>query len=449
MNPRWVLLFGLLFSTDPIAGDGREEQDTLLTLQGAVEHAINHGLSMRVATTQRQSVAIDLFAAWEALMPTARATLSTSGGQSLTSSSSSFSAGASAGTDYELSPSRFLSYRAGRNRSSAAQYDVDQRRKDIAAEVVLYYVKTVGAKKLIEVEEHNVEYQQRKLEEIEALFQQGIKARSDVLQQKTGVFEAQSRLLGAVQEFHRVKFTVLDILGLPLSDRYRFDTTAVMALLFHFSGDSAAQPSSTLSPETDAITAQRYRVVAAEAALTGSRYGYIPSLSFSAGWSAAAEGGSMGGSVARLGEGGGSSSLHVGASLGIPLFDKKQRWLQVKNAEINLQSAQLELERLERAFMLAVRRAELDDAMAIEQISVADVRCAAAQEALQAMEERYSVGASTIVELNAVQSDYTEAQSALVQARFDRISSRIELLHETGRIDHVIALITMRPSEKR
>jgi outer membrane protein len=439
MKIRWLILPAFFFAVQPVAEGNAEERDTLLTLYGAVEYAINYGLSMRTAVNRRQSSTMDLFAARQALQPTARATLSTTGRQSITSSSASFSAGASAGADYELSPSRYSFYRAGRNRSNAARHDVDQERKDVAAEVILQYVKTVGVKKLIEVEERNIDYQQRKLEEIEALFGQGIKAKSDVLQQKTAVFEARSRLVNATQEYHRIKFTVLDILGLRLSDRYRFDTTAVMALLFCFTADTARQPV-TPSRETDEIAAQRCRVVAAEATLTGSRYNYIPTLSFSAGWSAEATG---------SGDNQGASALQAGASLGIPIFDKKQRWLQVKNAEINLQNEQLELERLERAFTLAVERAALDDEMAEERIAVAFVRRAAAQEALQATEERYIVGASTIVELNAVRASYAEAQSELVQARFNRITSRIVLLHETGRIDQVIALINMRKTETR
>ena len=102
MKRCWLILPAFFLAVQPVAAGDPVEQDTLLTLYGTVEYAINYGLSMRTAINRRLSSTMDLFASRQALRPTARATLSTSGRQSLSSSSASFSADAAVGADYEL-----------------------------------------------------------------------------------------------------------------------------------------------------------------------------------------------------------------------------------------------------------------------------------------------------------------------------------------------------------
>ncbi len=418
-------------------------RDSLLTLKRVVAYAVTNGLSMRTAVNQQRSTSMDLIAARHALFPAARAGISASSRYPVpVSSNGSTSAGASLNADYELSPSEYKSYSASKNRSSAAQSDIEQLREDIEAEVIMQFVKTIGAWKLIEVEEKNVDYQERKYEEIEALFQQGIKARSDVLLQQATTADARLRLLNAEQEYQRERLAILDMLGFALSDRYLFDTTEVINLLSQLSADTIEKTSDSL-PETNQIAAQRFRITAEENKLAAARLSYLPSLAFSAGLSADSRIGTSAGSV--TGDDDPSAAFSTGVALGVPLFDRKQRWLQVRNAEISLQSAKLDLERLQQSTSLAIAQASLDDAMARERITVNSVKRKAAQEALEAMEERYKAGASTLVELNAVQSSFAEAQSAFVQSRFDRIVSRVNLLHKTGRIDRIIALLNERP----
>ncbi len=433
----FYLIFFFIFGFFPLIE--AEDQDTLLTLRKALEYATNYSLSIREAFNNRESSALELIAAEQNLLPTARTTLSAGGRRQFSLSSTSFSAGVAAGADYEISSSRYLSYRAAGRKEKASGYIYEQSRKDLVAEVILQYVKTISALKLIEVEQSNVDYQHRKLEEIEALFEQGIKAKSDVLNQKTALSEASSGLLKAVHSYRKEKFLLLEQLSLDFPDRYKLDTSSVVALYLHLSVDSSyIKDTGNIIKGIDEIAAQRLRVAAAEEELKASRWNYFPAVSFSAGVSS---------EVIEPADMAGVSALQFGASLGIPIFDKKQRWLKVKNAEVSLQKEKLKLERLERSKTLEIEQAFLEDRLAEERIAAASVRLEAAKEALQATEERYNVGASRIIELNAAQTSYAEAHSEFIRAKFDCIISRIGFFRSTGRIGQVVDIINKLENE--
>ena len=427
-----VVFYCLLFSALPA-----DASDSTLTLTGAIAYALEHGVSMRLAVNGQQTYAYDLLSSKYALLPSARASLSASGSAA---AARQVSAGASAGGDYSFSPADYALCRSSGNRMKAAVSDLEQLRKDISVAVLIQFVKAVGAMKLIEVEQADIDYQTGKTDEIEARFQAGKVARSDLLQQRSNLAEARARYITAAQNFQREKLSLLDLLGLPLATgSYRLDTAHVARLLDRCS-DLPAEHRFTDLPETDEIRAQRLKIAAEEAKLSAARLSYFPDLSFSAGWSAdgliySSETGATGRGDAF------TSAVRVGASLGIPLFDGRQRWLKVRNAENSVRNAGLTLEKMQQGRDLDIARAALDDAMAKEKISAGTIRCEAAGEALDAVEERYRAGASTLLDLNQVRATWISARSDLLQAQFDRIESTVALLNRTGHFERVTELL--------
>jgi outer membrane protein TolC len=72
-------------------------------------------------------------------------------------------------------------------------------------------------------------------------------------------------------------------------------------------------------------------------------------------------------------------------------------------------------------------------ATAFEQINIADANLAAAQEDLRVQNERYRVGAATILDLLTSQAALTEAEVNVIQTRFDYLIARSQLEATVGR----------------
>jgi outer membrane protein len=111
-------------------------------------------------------------------------------------------------------------------------------------------------------------------------------------------------------------------------------------------------------------------------------------------------------------------------------FQREQNQVGSRVARDIAESQAADTRRLVRAQLtqeLAVLRT------AFEQIDIAAVNVAAAQEDLRVQQERYRVGASTILDLLTSEGNLTQAQTNLVQARFNYNIARAQLEALVGR----------------
>ena len=133
-----------------------------------------------------------------------------------------------------------------------------------------------------------------------------------------------------------------------------------------------------------------------------------------------------------------------GASIGlgvfIPLFDRGATSLATQQTKVQEDNARIALETQQREVGLEVRRAYLDLQAAQQRVSAANAQLRAAQQALDATEQRYRVGAATLVELTQARATQVQAQSALVSARYDVALQRTVLAYSLGDLDpqHVV-----------
>ncbi|MGH6693430.1 MAG: TolC family protein, partial [Gammaproteobacteria bacterium] len=119
--------------------------------------------------------------------------------------------------------------------------------------------------------------------------------------------------------------------------------------------------------------------------------------------------------------------------LNFPLFNNFNREDQVlrakvshDNAAASLRDARLLAQQNYIQQLGALRTAE-------ERIRIQQVSLAAAQEDLRVMQQRYTLGASTLLDLLTSQSQLNQARAALIQARQDYRIARAQLEALIGR----------------
>jgi outer membrane protein len=84
---------------------------------------------------------------------------------------------------------------------------------------------------------------------------------------------------------------------------------------------------------------------------------------------------------------------------------------------------------------LQVRRAHLDFQSAQAQLAVAEAQVRAAEQALIASQDRYTAGASTLVELTQARATQVQAASSMVTARYNLQFQRTLIDYYTGDLD--------------
>ncbi|MFZ1687723.1 MAG: TolC family protein, partial [Flavobacteriales bacterium] len=121
-----------------------------------------------------------------------------------------------------------------------------------------------------------------------------------------------------------------------------------------------------------------------------------------------------------------------GVTATLPLFNGFAVNRQVKNAKLDLLNAQLAYTRQQQALSADVLKAhqQFQSAKAILQLEEENI--VAAREMLAIAQERFRVGASTIVELKAAQSAHADATLRLVGVRYDAKLAETELRRLAG-----------------
>tara|TARA_R110000868_G_scaffold37111_10_gene131522 strand:- start:4473 stop:5876 length:1404 start_codon:yes stop_codon:yes gene_type:complete len=111
----------------------------------------------------------------------------------------------------------------------------------------------------------------------------------------------------------------------------------------------------------------------------------------------------------------------VGFSLNFPLFNNWNRISNIQSAQVNLKNAQLSLENSELQVRQEVTQAFNDYTSYKKQLQASEKSKIASEKAFETQQERYNVGASTLIELSQAQANYVSAQSNFTQAQYNLI----------------------------
>ena len=110
-----------------------------------------------------------------------------------------------------------------------------------------------------------------------------------------------------------------------------------------------------------------------------------------------------------------------GLSISLPLFQNWNRVYNIESAKVQLKNARLALENSELGVIQEVTQAYNDYLAYTKQIESAQKAMRASEKALETQQERYNVGASTLIELSEAQSSYVSAKSDFTQAQYNVI----------------------------
>jgi outer membrane protein len=176
------------------------------------------------------------------------------------------------------------------------------------------------------------------------------------------------------------------------------------------------------------LAAARNRLTAAEQSLriaSGSRW---PQVSLSMGYNSRYTSSSEAEFFDQLDERRGGS---VGLNFTLPVLDRSASAIARQRGRIQVENAQIALDNTRQAVAMEVRTAYLDLEYAEEQARQAEAQLRAAQLALEASQERYNIGAATLVELS-------QARAAQLRAASDLVNARYGLVFQSRLIDYYL-----------
>jgi len=324
---------------------------------------------------------------------------------------------------------------------SGLQESFTREEQTLVFSTISAFLQALSDRELIRVRAENLWGNRRQLEQVEALYQAGNRPVSDLYQQQAETSNAELELLIAERNFAVALLQLRQIVGVP-------PTTAVEPRvndLGELEATLVARPQMTpdltmlaqradLRARAKQIEANREQVVQAQA-------GYWPTLDLAASLDADYSGLDRAGfSEQFFNDNAGGA---IGLTLSIPIFDRQQTRNLVAKARLRQEDAHWSLVQRQLQAEAEVGQAFQDFRTAQQLIGVVERRLTAARQALATIEERYRVGAATLVELTQVRAQFVEADYERVKARYGLITQGVAAAYYQGDWEQMRSLLAL------
>ena len=302
----------------------------------------------------------------------------------------------------------------------AAEAGLRDARFQQALQTTNTFFDALAASRLVAVREASLRRAEEQLKVSVARYQAGAATRSDSLRSLVGVGNAQLQLVTAQAQLA----TAEAALGRLIGEGARVQATDDSAFYRIITGlDEASLRAEVVSQSPVVISAQEdYR--AAQANLKVARAQYWPSLSLSGSYNLD---GSSNNNYTM------AASNRLNLSFSWPLFNRFNRETQMAQAAVARDNARAAEDDARRGVQADLTARLADLAAAELRIQITERSVQAAAEDLRVQQERYRLGASTILDVATTQEALTQAEVDAVTARFDYLRAKASIEALIGR----------------
>lgn len=346
--------------------------------------------------------------------------------------SRSYSAGVSSGLNLFDGLSSFYSIYQSKTNYEAAKYKLEGLKQDVIFQTIAKYINVLKAKKLLDVQEDNLKWNKKSLETILERNKIGQITLADVYQQQVNYGNAELIAIQARNNYENAKNDLLAFLSLDVSKAYEIEDLNVDKLIEEMKSEQLDRNytnfteliKEALESRPDYL-AQKLNVLSSEYGISIARGGHFPRLSASLSASTRSN---------RLSDLGKSRSYVAGLNLNIPIFNG---WLvsnRVQLAEVNYKNSQLSLGEMERNIKVNLKKALLDLEASKKKLEVNNKNLLAATENKKINEEKYNLGANTLLNLLIANSQYVQAQNDLINSSFDYLLIKKQIEYLLGKL---------------
>lgn len=286
-------------------------------------------------------------------------------------------------------------------------------RQQIKLSATTAYYNVLQTRNLLEVSKQSVDDFTGHLKNVQAQFDVGTVAKSDVLQTQVKLANAQNSMIKAQNGYELAIASLNNVIGLPLDSQVSLKE------------ELNYQPySATLEDSIKYALVNRPEISQAEANIQSAKddikiakSGDLPSLSLkgSNNWQDSEFPGSK------------NSNWTVSMSLGLNVFDSGLTRSQVNQAKQNVTTSQEQARQQRDTVALEVRQAYLSMREAEKRIDTSKVAVDQAQEDFRISQVRYSAGVGTNLDVMDAELALAQAKTNYIQALYDYNTSKAQL----------------------
>lgn len=417
-------------------------QTSTLTLDQAVQIALQQNMNVAQAQNNVEAAQSGVLAATGSYLPTLSANASWTRSQNDRPGSApvyingipvqSGTSGRTIANNYNAGVSvdylifNGLSREGQSTRASATAVSAEETaartRQSVVFQVQSGYLNVLRNEQLVKVNEENLKRDRQQLDRITESNRVGALSIADVYRQQSQVATDELAVITAQNNYDKSKADLLALVGLNVNENYTLADPTISILISKEELDSTAAMYQDFNQLTGRAIASRPDYLSATEQLNASvagvriaRSGYFPSISAFAGYgvnSPELE------TVAKY------RNLNWGLQLRWNIFDAFQTNYNLESAQATQRNAEISLVQAKRNINVDVKKALLDMEAARKQYEVSQKGLVSATEDRKIAEERYNLGAGTLLDLLVANANLVNAEANQVNAVYNYITAK-------------------------
>ncbi|NND70603.1 MAG: TolC family protein [Rhodothermales bacterium] len=352
------------------------------------------------------------------------------------------------------------SYASAKYLLEADEYAYDRAQQTVFFNVIQAYLQVILDQEQVQIRTEDVESQAQQLARIQEFTRLGARPISDLYQQEAATANSELLLLEAERAVQLSDIRLIQVLELdPLQDYsfiappsdslalgiVNYDLDALLARSLESRLDRMALRSEIAAASQDIRSAKssRYPTVNASAGASTSYFSLRqqPLLDANGAPIIDSEGNVVTETIPFGDQFSDNRNWSVGFNVSVPIFNGFQVRNAVDRAKITHRNRALDLQNLEQNIALEVRQAYLDYQTSAKRLDVTEKQLRSATQAIDVEQERYNVGASTLVELQQARASFVDAASQRAQAVFQFVFQSRVIDYYLGVLDPQDAVI--------
>lgn len=314
--------------------------------------------------------------------------------------------------------------------------NLSQEEQTLVFETISQFIQVLTNQELISVEEMNLEENTTLLERITAFHKAGNIPLSDLYQQQAETKQAELDLLEAQNNLKSSKLYLMQTIGMIPTDLYTLSPPDFTQLSLELPDEEIDRLTLLALENRSDMKAQKRQLDAADQQISGAKAGRYPTVDLVAAL-ATDYSDSRGESMDE------NLDSTIGVTLSLSLFDRFETRNSTAQAQIEKRNEQLTLQEKKLQVSLEVAQAIQNLQKAQKTIGVVESKLTHASRALQSYQERYRVGASTLVELTQARTQYVTAAFDQVQAKYDLVTQEISVAYSLGNLSRMFTALSV------
>ena len=431
----FILLFGLI-STSLFAQNANLR---VITIDEAISIALENNYSLKQAKNELDLAEDLIFSEKADFLPSVSASMNgsrTTGQQFIFErfsedldpfvdvSSQSISGGMNANINLFNGFNNILTLKSSQSNKESREQQYERAKELVIFNTASRYLQVLLDKELLAIAKQNLETSTAQLEQVQAQVELGARPMVDLFNQEAQV--ANDELVVTQRENTLSLNSLLLIRQLEIDPLGAYDFVVPDLTL----NDLPWMDVNLRSLVNEALTT-RSDILSAEASISSLRYqmqvtknSLLPTLRASAGVSSRySDQYSIGGAEVSFSDQFFDQQVNrsLGLSFNVSLFNNWNRMYSIQSSQVQLKNAELNLDNSKMQVIQEVSQAYNDYSSYVKQLEASEKSLVASERAFQTQQERYNLGASTLIELTQAQSSFVSAQSNYTQAMYNLI----------------------------